>query len=787
MNSKRTIAATIVISAALLLSMFLSVSIQTSSAATNLIQNGGFETGISPWYLDIYNPGSAGYVGSFTSSTDAHSGTYSSLFTVAGLPIGGGGYVIFVQNIQLPAGQKYTLQFYYKGTLSVASNAYCYDSSNNQVGAFYNSVLPTATTWTLATMTIGPIPSGAVTTSIHFDPRSTGAFQIDDVQLIQVASPTPTPTSTPTPAPTPPPNIITNGGFETGIAPWILDIYNPNNVGYAGTFAQSTDAHSGIYSGTFKVLGLPTGGSGYVIFAQNMQLFAGQTYTLQFYYKGAISIGPDIYYLSPSGSNGAVFGPNLASASSWTLAAVTFGPVPSGTTTTSLHFDTTSAGTFQIDDVQLTVASSPTPTSIPTGTPSPTPKPTATPTSTLSPTPTPSSTPGSTIPPNMHLKIGVSMTTPYDYSELSAATIASASDLSISWYVLPSNTQFDQKLAAVLAIDPNHTFLMYRNAFSISDSSELTLAKSSGWVLKDANGNYVQEVSYSGNYMVDITNPVYQQWLANLLSTWLTQHPLVNGIFLDNGLLFGATSINGAASSKPINPSTGTYFTDLQVQNGYVSLLNTIINKIGTTKILMANGVWNGDVWSSSAGNGYRYELTNTPALNALASEGTFMTWNPTWYPVWAWKESVDFCVWAQQNFLTSATKMFEPYCISTVLPPGATQQQVVEFGVSSLLLAANSNSQNDMGFSIDFSKSASAVALAQKIRALDMIAPLGAYYQISSTQVFARDFVKGKVLVNPSSTPYTVNIGGSYSTFDGLKVSSSMTIPAYTGVILLS
>lgn len=57
---------------------------------------------------------------------------------------------------------------------------------------------------------------------------------------------------------------------------------------------------------------------------------------------------------------------------------------------------------------------------------------------------------------------------------------------------------------------------------------------------------------------------------------------------------------------------------------------------------------------------------------------------------------------------------------------------------------------------------------------------------RIALASVYARDFVKGKVLVNPTDVSYTVALDESYTTFEGSTVSGSLTISGHTGVILL-
>jgi hypothetical protein len=384
------------------------------------------------------------------------------------------------------------------------------------------------------------------------------------------------------------------------------------------------------------------------------------------------------------------------------------------------------------------------------------------------------------------LKIGV-ITDSYNYQEFSAADIASNLNVSVSWWIPSSEPQYDSKMVAVHALAPDHKFLIYRNCLTIYNywSAEWNLAKSSGWLLKDINGNYVTEAAWSENYMVDITNASYQQWLANTLATWLSDHPALSGVFLDNGLLFGSQAFDGAAGSRPINPKTGTYFTNQQILDGYVSMLNKIIDTIGTDKILDTNGVWNGAAWTDNTG--YQYILSRVPRLNFLTSEGTFNQYDSQWYTVASWKSSVDFAVWTQQNFLSGhPNSLFNVGCITSTLPQGATLQQVMAYGLCSLLLAAN-NSQNLISYyGVDYSQDATALQFAQRIQHLDLVAPIGAYSQIASTQVFSRDFVAGRVLVNPSSTTYTTQLSSAYTTFDGQSVSNQITVPPHTGIILL-
>jgi hypothetical protein len=64
---------------------------------------------------------------------------------------------------------------------------------------------------------------------------------------------------------------------------------------------------------------------------------------------------------------------------------------------------------------------------------------------------------------------------------------------------------------------------------------------------------------------------------------------------------------------------------------------------------------------------------------------------------------------------------------------------------------------------------------------------PLGNYYKISGTHVYARDFTKSKILVNPTNFDYTVKIQNSYNTFEGQSISDVITLRPHTAEILLN
>jgi hypothetical protein len=292
--------------------------------------------------------------------------------------------------------------------------------------------------------------------------------------------------------------------------------------------------------------------------------------------------------------------------------------------------------------------------------------------------------------------------------------------------------------------------------------------------------------------MVDITNLGYQRWLGAKVKSWLDQNPAFDGIMADNSLKYSAQEFDSCGKTRPINPRTGIYFTDAEILDGCAGTLNAIIDAIGTNKLLMPNGIWNGAIWwNSGIGDNYKHILSKVPRLNCLTSEGTFMASNSQWYSESEWKNSVDFVVWAQDNFLNGhPERHFNGGCLTWAMPSDASSEQVIKYGYCSMLLAIKYPSpQNAVSFGIDSSQTiipVNLLQLFQKLRSADLIEPLGDYYKINSASVYARDFLRGKVFVNPTSASYMITLDGNYSTVDGNTISGSLIVYPHTGVILL-
>jgi hypothetical protein len=376
----------------------------------------------------------------------------------------------------------------------------------------------------------------------------------------------------------------------------------------------------------------------------------------------------------------------------------------------------------------------------------------------------------------------------WNFKRLTAEQIASSFDMSQSW-CLSTGVEYVAKMNQVKVLDPAYKALVYRNVLAIYRSypydSEWDWANSNGWLLKDANGNYL--VTWSGeNYMADITNRGYQMWVANTIKSWIQQYSFFDGVMVDNSLFVNARQWESIGGGRAVNPRTGAYFTDDEVLTGCTQLLNEIISAVGPSKLVLPNGIWNGDLFFGNAG--YNTVLSSVTGLNALGSEAPFYEYKGQWYTEEQWLSSIDMIVYVQDNFLKGhPERRFNAWCSIDegygLLPPGTTKEQLMMFGFCSMLLGIENADQNFIGFGEDLDLFPDLVTQLQKVSVLDIGVPSSGYYKNGSA--YTRDFSNCIVFVNPTSTICTVTLQGVLRTLDGSTVQGNMQIGSHTGVLL--
>jgi hypothetical protein len=373
----------------------------------------------------------------------------------------------------------------------------------------------------------------------------------------------------------------------------------------------------------------------------------------------------------------------------------------------------------------------------------------------------------------------------YSFSEYTNASIIGATyGLSQSWYA-PQDANYAVRIEQAKAANPNYKALIYRDIAHVYSywTDEWNTAQANGWLLKDASGNYVLDSGYSTNYYVDIGNPAYQQWVAQKIESWLTSYPYFDGVFADDGLAVN-TAWEYYATSTPINPRTGSPWTNNEIENAYVGLENAIKAAIGN-KVLVCNGLWSGDdfsYWQASF-----LDLLSRSSLDGAMAEGCWYQNGGQWETLTQWQESLNFTAQLQSYFGSKPNGAFVQCDFSNDgVPSGATPSQLLLYGYCSSLLTSQNN-KNYLGVMAETSSpDTTLISLMQTLNAVSFGSSVSSYYQVSGTGLYVRDFQNAKVIVNPSSSTYNIQLSSQYYTLDGSAVSGSYSIAPYTGVVLL-
>jgi hypothetical protein len=384
------------------------------------------------------------------------------------------------------------------------------------------------------------------------------------------------------------------------------------------------------------------------------------------------------------------------------------------------------------------------------------------------------------------LKIGMYVAS-WNFDEFTVETIASTFDMSQSWCVSAGDA-YVAKMNQVHALNPGYKALVYRSIKDIYDywTDEWNYANQSGWLLKDASGNYLVSINYGHNYLVDITNPDYQKWVAQIIKSWIENYSF-DGVFADNSLFSDAGEWLWDSNARPINPRTNTYFSDEEVRQGLIQIHKEIRNAIGN-KLLICNGIYHGSRFYERQSS-YMEILNNSP-LDGIMSEGCWYDGvNHIWKTEDQWLDSLRFLRWFQDSdryFVAAGYSVGQ-------LPQDCTSLRMAMYAYASTLLGiTRGKTYLFCGFDYDgWSKDGlinhpDVMSLMQGLNNLTIGVPLEEYHIVTGTHVYERDFSNAKVLVNPTNTSYTVSLSQSYKTLDGSTVSGSLTVGTYTGFFLL-
>ena len=325
---------------------------------------------------------------------------------------------------------------------------------------------------------------------------------------------------------------------------------------------------------------------------------------------------------------------------------------------------------------------------------------------------------------------------------------------------------YQPQVGAMKGVNPALRMIAYLNgAFA---QKEKRSSYPDTWFAKNASGGLVTSRGH-GNYLMDVTNPEWVQDRARACGEALRAGGF-DGCYLD---VLGTPSLDtDYVTSLPVNPATGQVWTH-QDWMAATSRLAAAVKSANPSALVFANGLARGDAY---------FDPSEGPTARLLdgIDGGNAQGWiRGTYDPLHqfrdeaSWKADVDMLVDAGRRGKTILT-------MTKAWAAGSTQEKdaIRRYALASFLLGTNGSHYfffSDLGReTVDPPDSA--------LEQVEVGAPLGPYTQEGNAYV--RRFANGVAVVNPTASPATVALGGSYQSLGGGAV-STVTLQPHTGDVL--
>ncbi len=323
---------------------------------------------------------------------------------------------------------------------------------------------------------------------------------------------------------------------------------------------------------------------------------------------------------------------------------------------------------------------------------------------------------------------------------------------------------YEGHVAAMTAVNPDLVIIAYLNG-TFAQKTEGTKYPES-WYARDAYGRKVTSKGY-GNYLMDPRNP---EWIQNrtALCNTLMQSTGYGGCMLD--MLGTAPTMPSYVSSPPVNPRTDALWTAVDWQ--------------ATTTALAAqvDGGTNGALWGNGYGSASRYFGSSVGGTSKVLSDGVQGALSEIWirtpyqsitsYPAeLQWNKNVNQLVDLGLNGERTAV-MVKMWSTGTTAQKDAFHR----FALATFLLGSDGTS------SFHASYAQGQVLLDHPYWKADIGQPTSSYALIDG--VYQRSFSRGRVLVNPTEAPRTVDLGGTYVGLDGVS-RTTITLAPHTGDVM--
>jgi hypothetical protein len=327
--------------------------------------------------------------------------------------------------------------------------------------------------------------------------------------------------------------------------------------------------------------------------------------------------------------------------------------------------------------------------------------------------------------------------------------------------------------ASTLATVPGRALAYFASAdvnTAWSTGVPYSQAAANHWLLTDSSGNLLTNHGYPGNYVGDVGSSGYQQaWIANVES-YLSAHPGIDGVLIDD-VLHDLLPLAGTEAAKyPTQPQWAA------AQLSFVKAVGDALRGKGYYVALNASGYIPGDANSDDGTNTVTWWHQLGPYVNGLMNEyydGTANGTNQLRATGSAWNQNWD----GWQLLVQTAQSMGDDFFGVAYGTTGNTA--AMTYGKASFLLDWNGGGGAFM-YGVGSAAGPDPGSIAWTT---DIGTPAGAKQQVGAG--WMRRYTDGVALLNPSATSaQTFQLGGSYTTSSGSTL-SSVTLQPTTGMIL--
>ena len=326
-------------------------------------------------------------------------------------------------------------------------------------------------------------------------------------------------------------------------------------------------------------------------------------------------------------------------------------------------------------------------------------------------------------------------------------------------------------LTRIKELNPYMIILMYMGVMGVNPSSETfewdVVNSHEDWFIHDKYGNRLQNAKY-GWYCTDVGNQGWRNYFVQRAKQFMNEIPALDGIFAEDvwdSFIAGWGKWTVPAEDIPQSVVDRWH-------NDQLEFLRYVKQQIGD-KLLILNTSNDDDYVDVSDG---KWEEAFVHAR--WQNYGNFPS-------VDKWKHKIDgvrkVCQKGKMILVSGGCLELERDSTWTQAHPNEVEK-LLEFCFCSYLLGV-SGDKSAFNFGTFWNRDGSRGYYSIFDNARQLGSPVSDYDEFVS--VYARDFENGKVLVNPSSSSYTVSLGGNYKTLDGQTV-SSVTLGGHTALILL-